>query len=50
MESWAQTYPRDPVPLGLLAGFATISTGKYELSIAAADKALALDPDAGAAL
>ena len=47
MESWARTYPRDPVPLGLLAGLATISTGRYELSIAAADKALALDPDRG---
>jgi serine/threonine protein kinase/tetratricopeptide (TPR) repeat protein len=47
MESWARAYPRDPVPLGLLAGLATQSTGKYELSIAAADKALALDPDRG---
>ena len=45
MESWARTYPRDPVPHGLLAGFATGSTGRYELSIAATDKALALDPD-----
>ena len=45
MESWARTYPRDPVPHGLLAGLATISTGRYELSIAAADKAIALDPD-----
>ena len=45
MESWARTYPRDPVPHGLLAGLATIGTGRYELSIAAADKALAIDPD-----
>ena len=45
MEAWARTYPRDPVPHGLLAGFATGSTGRYELSIAAADRALALDPD-----
>ena len=36
LEAWAQTYPRDPVPHGLLAGFATRSTGKYEQSIAAA--------------
>ncbi len=49
MESWARTYPRDPVPHGLLAGLATISTGRYELSIAAADKALALGPDRGGA-
>ncbi len=47
MESWARTYPRDPVPHGLLAGLATQSTGKYDLSVAAADKALALDPDRG---
>jgi len=45
LESWARTYPRDPVPHGLLSGFATISTGRYELSIAEADKALALEPD-----
>ncbi len=45
MASWARTYPRDAVPHGLLAGFATSSTGQYELSIAAVDKALALDPD-----
>ena len=45
LESWAQTYPRDTYPPGLLGGFATISTGRYELSIAESDKALALDPD-----
>jgi serine/threonine protein kinase/tetratricopeptide (TPR) repeat protein len=50
MESWARAYPREPVPLGLLAGLATQSTGKYELAIAAADKALALDPDRGPTL
>ena len=47
MESWARTYPRDPTPLGLLAGTATVSTGKYELSIAAADRSLAIEPDRG---
>ena len=45
LESWARTYPRDPMPHGLLAGLATVSTGRFELSIAEADKALALDPD-----
>ena len=45
LESWAQTYPRDPNPHGLLGGFATTSTGKYELSIEASGKAIALDPD-----
>ena len=50
MEAWARAYPRDPVPLGLLSGLATISTGRYELSIAAAEKSLALDPDRGPTL
>jgi serine/threonine protein kinase/tetratricopeptide (TPR) repeat protein len=45
MESWARTYPRDSSPLGLLAGMATQSTGRHELGIAAADKAIALEPD-----
>jgi len=45
MEAWARTYPRDPAPHGLLAGLATMSTGRYELSIAAADRSLALNPD-----
>ncbi len=47
MESWARTYPRDPAAPGLLSGIATIATGKYELSIAAADRSLAIDPDRG---
>ena len=45
LEAWAQTYPRDPNPHGLLGGFATTSTGRYQLSVDASDKALALDPD-----
>ena len=36
---------RATVPHGLLSGFATRSTGKYELSIDEASKAIALDPD-----
>jgi predicted Ser/Thr protein kinase len=50
LEAWAQTYPRDPMPHGLLAGFATRSTGKYEQSIAAAERSGALDPEGGTAL
>ena len=50
LEAWAQTYPRDPVPHGLLAGFATRSTGKYEQSIAAAERSEAIDPEGGSAL
>ena len=50
LEAWAQTYPRDPIPHGLLAGFATRSTGKYEQSIAAAERSGAIDPEGGTAL
>ena len=50
LEAWAQTYPRDPTPHGLLAGFATRSTGKYEQSIAAAERSEAIDPEGGSAL
>ena len=45
LELWAETYPRDPLPHGLISGLALTSTGQYELSIAEADKAIALDPD-----
>jgi tetratricopeptide (TPR) repeat protein/predicted Ser/Thr protein kinase len=45
LESWAQAYPRDPIPHGLLSGFMTRSTGNYQLSIDAARRAIALDPD-----
>jgi pimeloyl-ACP methyl ester carboxylesterase len=45
LESWARTYPRDRDPHGLLSGFASIGTGKYELSIEEAEKAIPLDPD-----
>ena len=44
LEAWAQTYPRDPIPHGLLAGFMTRSTGQYELALASSIKSIALDP------
>ena len=44
-EIWAQTYPRDAHAHGLLSGFILQSSGKYEKSIEAAKKAIALDPD-----
>jgi tetratricopeptide (TPR) repeat protein len=50
LEAWAQTYPRDSIPHGLLAAFATRSTGRYEQSIAAAERSAALDPEGGSAL
>ncbi len=50
LEAWAQTYPRDHTPHGLLAAFATRSTGRYEQSIAAAERSMAVDPEGGSAL
>jgi hypothetical protein len=50
LEAWAQTYPRDSIPHGLLAAFATRSTGRYEQSVAAAERSAALDPEGGSAL
>ena len=47
---WAQTYPRDPVAPGLLAGFFAVGTGQYELMIDEARNAIALGPDAGQAI
>jgi tetratricopeptide (TPR) repeat protein len=45
LESWAESYPRDARPHGLISGLALSSTGQYESAIAEADKAIALDPD-----
>jgi eukaryotic-like serine/threonine-protein kinase len=45
LESWAESYPRDSRPHGLVSGLAMTSTGQYEAAIAEADKAIALDPD-----
>ncbi|HEX6802688.1 MAG TPA: protein kinase [Terriglobales bacterium] len=43
--AWIQTYPRDVNAHGLLSGFCSQGTGKYEQSIEQASKALELDPD-----
>ena len=45
LETWARSYPRDARPHALISGLALTSTGQYELAIAEADKAIALDPD-----
>jgi serine/threonine protein kinase/tetratricopeptide (TPR) repeat protein len=45
LETWAESYPRDPSAHTLLAGLALSSTGQYELAVAETDKAIALDPD-----
>jgi eukaryotic-like serine/threonine-protein kinase len=45
LETWAESYPRDPAAPTLLAGLALSSTGQHELAIAETEKAIALDPD-----
>jgi eukaryotic-like serine/threonine-protein kinase len=45
LETWAESYPRDPSPHTLIAGLALSSTGQYELAIAETEKAIALNPD-----
>ncbi|HTA42998.1 MAG TPA: protein kinase [Bryobacteraceae bacterium] len=45
VELWAQTYPREPEPHGLLSGFATNGTGRYEEAIAEGKATIKLDPD-----
>jgi DNA-binding winged helix-turn-helix (wHTH) protein/tetratricopeptide (TPR) repeat protein len=44
-EAWARAYPRDPVPFTMLAGFPSKGEGRYEQAVAAARKAVELDPD-----
>jgi tetratricopeptide (TPR) repeat protein len=45
LATWAESYPRDARPHGLISDLALTSTGQYELAIAEADRAIALDPD-----
>jgi len=45
LETWAESYPRDPTPHTLIAGLALTSTGQHELAIAETEKAIALEPD-----
>ncbi len=44
-EAWARAYPRDAVPLTMLAGFPSKGAGRYEQAVAAARTATELDPD-----
>jgi eukaryotic-like serine/threonine-protein kinase len=48
-EAWAQTYPRDPVPLSMLSGFPNKAVARYQQGLAHAQKAVELDPDFGIA-
>jgi tetratricopeptide (TPR) repeat protein/predicted Ser/Thr protein kinase len=43
-ETWTRTYPRDADPHGLLSGLCAHGTAQYELAIAHATQAIALDP------
>jgi eukaryotic-like serine/threonine-protein kinase len=45
LESWAQTYPRDASPRGIMAGWVAFGTGNYERGIQASQEAIQLDPD-----
>jgi len=45
LELWAQTYPRDANPHGLMSGFICQGSGKFEESVEEAKKAITLDPD-----
>ena len=45
LESWAQTYPGDFMPWGVLGGWGTRGTGQYERGIEASEEALRLNPD-----
>ena len=44
LESWAQTYPRDPYAPGIIAGWVAFGTGQYEKGIQASQEAMRLDP------
>jgi tetratricopeptide (TPR) repeat protein len=44
-ETWGEMYPRDLIPPSLSSGFTYKGTGDYEKAIAAATRALTIDPD-----
>ena len=44
-ELWAQTYPRDAHPYGMLSGQVYPGFGQYEKAVEAAERAIGLDPD-----
>ena len=45
LELWAETYPRDTGAHGLLSGFTSQGSGKYQEAIEEGKKAIGLDPD-----
>ena len=46
-EVWAKTYPRDPIPLDMMAGIIDPVFGRYDSAIDEAKQALARDPSFG---
>jgi tetratricopeptide (TPR) repeat protein len=44
-ETWAQAYPRDPIPHAMLSGFIYPAFGKYEEAAEAAERAIQLGRD-----
>jgi eukaryotic-like serine/threonine-protein kinase len=45
LELWGQTYPREQLPHGLMSGFVTQGSGKFEKAIEEAKRSIGLDPD-----
>jgi tetratricopeptide (TPR) repeat protein len=45
LESWAQTYPRDSFPPGIIAGWVARGTGQYERGIQGSQEAIRLSPE-----
>jgi eukaryotic-like serine/threonine-protein kinase len=44
-ETWAQTYPREKLPVSFLGGIIDPVTGKFEQGVAESRKVIGLDPD-----
>ncbi len=42
---WARTYPRDPYPLAMMAGYVDQGSGRFERSLEESLKVIDLDPD-----
>jgi tetratricopeptide (TPR) repeat protein len=46
-ETWARTYPRDPIPTTMLSGYVNRVAGRYDVGLDWAQKSVTLDPDFG---
>jgi DNA-binding winged helix-turn-helix (wHTH) protein/Tfp pilus assembly protein PilF len=44
-EAWAHTYPREPSPHSMLAGYPNRAAGRYQQAVVEARKSIELDPD-----